>query len=124
MFDRKVSDKKYWENHREERRAYKRQYYQENKEKCKRQKKQWRADNPEKEREYRNQYSKQYSKTLRGRFHLCKSNARRRGFMFTFTFDEFVEIMNKPCHYCGGEGYGLYTEDEFINQCIKIVKSL
>jgi len=105
--------------------------------------KQWNRGNPEKVKKYQ----KEYRHTLRGRFFDCKNNAKKRGFIFRITFDEFVEITNQPCHYCGGEGYGIdrldntigylkdnivsccsmcnfmkktYTKDKFINQCAKI----
>ena len=101
--------------------------------------KQWYKDNPE--------YRKNYEQSLKGKFKAYKSNAKVKGLILGITFDEFVKILKKPCHYCGEKGYGIdridssigylkdnivsccsmcnymkraYSEGEFISQCAKI----
>lgn len=121
-------DKKYYQEHTEEHREQRKKYYKNNTKKVL-------------------ERVKRYRRTLRGRFFTYKKSAKDRGLIFGFTLDEFVKIIKKPCHYCGGEGYGIdrldssigylkgnvvsccsmcnrmkwaYTEEDFIHQCTKI----
>jgi hypothetical protein len=98
-------------------------------------------------REKINIRTKKYNHTLKGNFIRYKTGAKRRGLIFELTLDEFSKIINKPCYYCGSEGYGIdrldssigylksnivpccsmcnymknnYSEEDFVNQCIKI----
>ena len=126
--DRKKWQEAYYKEHREELNEHRKQYYKDNKEKAR-------------------QCNKNYRRTPRGRFIVYKKNAKVRGLIFEMTRNEFVNLVNMPCYYCGGESYGIdrldntmgylkdntvsccsmcnymkksYSEGEFINQCIKI----
>ena len=117
---------------------YQKQYHINNKKRENERSKQYRIDNPE------------YDKSYKHRFTSYKCGAKTKGLILEITFDEFVKIVNKPCHYCGGEGYGIdrldntvgylknnivsccsmcnfmkqkYTEEDFIKQCIKIANN-
>ena len=92
-------------------------------------------------------YYREHKQTLKSRFTVYRANAKARDLIFGITFDEFVELTKKPCHYCGEEGFGIdrldntigylrenvvsccsicnmmkraYTKEDFINQCMKI----
>lgn len=60
-----------------------------------------------------------------------RNNAKRRGIEFALTSDEFKELTEKPCHYCGGysiewnensRGNGIDRKDPnkgyFIDNCV------
>lgn len=52
------------------------------------------------------QYDKDRSKFPRAKWSTLKSNAKRRGYELTLTFEQFVEINGKICFYCDGRsGY-------------------
>lgn len=111
---------------------YRKQYYVDNKERIDKYNRIWAKNNP-----------------LKHNFGAYKTNAKAKGLIFAITLNEFMEIVEKPCYYCGGEGYGIdrldnsmgylkgnivsccsmcnymknaYTEEDFISQCIKIAK--
>ena len=45
-----------------------------------------------------------YSQTLKGRLVSIKTCAKRRGYEFHVTLEEYEKhIWNKPCNYCGGK---------------------
>lgn len=53
-------------------------------------------------RDYNIQRAKEYSKSLKGRFRVLKSNAKRRNINVDLSFEEYVEIVNEVgCYYCG-----------------------
>ena len=52
-------------------------------------------------REYR------MSQALQYRYSQIKTQAKRRNYSFELTFEQFLDIVNKPCHYCGS------TESKF-----------
>ncbi len=108
---------------------------------------QWRSEHPG----YGRGREKNYLQTPKGKFSRYRRDARIKGFIFDLTLDEFSEIISEPCYYCGGDGFGIdrwdnsigyikgnmvsccsmcnfmkktYTEDEFVNQYIKIIKNL
>jgi hypothetical protein len=89
-------------------------------------------------------------KTPNGKYSYYKATAKRRDIEFNLTLEQFTELWNKPCYYCGDEiktigvdrvdntkGYQVdnivpccawcnkmklnYTKEEFINHCEKIV---
>lgn len=116
--------------------------------------KQWKLKNPEYDKQWRKNHPERvkekcnnFRHTLKGRFSIYKGGSKHRGLIFGITFNEFLDIINQPCYYCGGEGYGIdridntmgylkdnivsccsmcnymkqvYAENEFIEQCIKI----
>lgn len=92
-----------------------------------------------------------YDQTIKGRYVTYKSGAKKRGFIFTISLDEFISFWDKDCFYCGDKikGIGLdrvdstmgyeinnvvscckkcnmmkatSTYSNFINQCKKIVE--
>lgn len=42
-----------------------------------------------------------YVRTLEYKFSQYKTRAEPRGYNFELTIDQFSELINKPCHYCG-----------------------
>ena len=125
---------------------YRKQHHIDNKEHDLAMNKIWYKNNREKHLKR----NRKYSLTLKGRFVNYKTNAKRKGLIFEFTLDEFSKIINEPCYYCGGESYGIdridnsigylkdnivpccsmcnymkrtYSEEDFINQCIKIINN-
>ena len=108
-----------------------REHYQNNKERCKENRNRWRVKNrasinkkgredylirkkecPEIEKEKNRAYyqknkasflsrGKVYIRTHNVRFMRLGYNARDRGLSMTITLDQYKEIINKPCHYCG-----------------------
>ena len=96
-------------------------------------------------------YGSQWHQTKIGRFQAYKRYAKIRSLSFELTFEKFLSFWDKPCVYCGTiiNGVGIdrinntigytianvcacckwcnrmkmnYTNEEFITQCIKIVK--
>lgn len=45
--------------------------------------------------------SKIYDHTPKGKYSQYKRSAKSRGFIFTITLDEFIDLWNKNCFYCG-----------------------
>lgn len=88
----KERHRKWREEHREELRARDRSPEQ----KAKRKK--YREAHKEEERERR----KNYDITVRGRYGIYKQNAKQRNIQFDLTVEEFDEITQQPCTYCGG----------------------
>ena len=126
-----------------DRKQYHKQWRLEHKQQIKEYSKEWEKTN----KKHRTKYKYNYNNTLEGRFRNYKGNAKTRGFIFNLTFNEFSDMVTKPCYYCGDVSYGvdrldsslgyiqgnivsccsmcnrmkqIYTEEEFINQCIKI----
>jgi len=133
-------------------------YYLKNKEKILANNKQWHKNHPESFNKYFKQWKeknkeryleliKAWRKTSKGKYKEYRDNAKRRGFIFNITLDEFTKLLNEPCYYCGEKSDGLdrldsligylidnivpccsmcnfmkqtYTEEEFVNQCMKI----
>ena len=60
--------------------------------------KQYRETHKEEERERR----RNYDITVRGRYGIYKQNAKQRNIQFDLTVEEFDEITQQPCTYCGG----------------------
>jgi hypothetical protein len=40
-------------------------------------------------------------------YSVAKSNAKSRGIDFALSFQDFADLISKPCHYCGAEHRGL-----------------
>lgn len=95
---------------------------------------------------------KQYSKLPINKFKYLQRRAKKKGHEFNISFDEFMSLSNKPCHYCNEPinsiqtnrrdkdiGYvidnlvsccqtcslmkGKTTEKEFILSCKKIAEN-
>ena len=43
---------------------------------------------------------RKYARSLNGIFVRAKSRAKYRGISWNISFEEFVELRKKPCHYC------------------------
>lgn len=54
-----------------------------------------------KKEEYK-KYGFEYRRTIIGRFKKSKSTAKRSGVIFGLTFEEYSQIISKPCYYCDG----------------------
>lgn len=89
---RKDKRQQWRDEHREALRAKDRSLEQ----KAKRKK--YRETHKEEERERR----KKYDITVRGRYSIYKQNAKQRNIQFDITVEEFDEITQQPCTYCGG----------------------
>lgn len=89
--NRKDKSQKWRDEHREELRE--RDRSPERKEK----RRQYRETHKEEEKARR----KYYDTTARGRYGIYKQNAKRRNIEFNLTFDEFNNITQQPCTYCG-----------------------
>ena len=103
---------------------------------------------PFKNKEDERIWQKKHDQLPKVRFRHYKKDAKKRGLIFELTYNEFLKLINGVCYYCGGNGYGIdrldssfgylkdnvvpccsvcnrmkytYTEDEFIEKCIKIV---
>jgi len=81
---RRVSKKKYYQEHTEKERAYSRKYSYEHKDKIRK-------------------YREKYLKTVRGQYFAYKAEATRarRQIRWELTIEEFGKIIKKPCYYCG-----------------------
>lgn len=97
------------------------------------------------------QTSKIYRKTIMGRYVDYKKSAKIKKRVFNITLTEFEKLVNNKCYYCGENGYGVdrvdnnlgyifsnvvscctmcnrmkmaHTQNDFINQCKKIVNNI
>jgi len=52
-------------------------------------------------KEYENNYYKDYSQTVNGRFHIYVRGAKKRKIQFNLTPEQFLKMTDKVCHYCG-----------------------
>ena len=46
---------------------------------------------------------RKYSYTARGGYRSGKSTAKKRGLFWDLGFEEYEQIRNKPCYYCGDQ---------------------
>lgn len=46
-------------------------------------------------------YKRAYAKTPRGRYHKYTESAKKRGIIFSLSFEDFESIVIQPCKYCG-----------------------
>lgn len=166
MFNKKEYQHQwYLENRERLLREYKIKY-QENKEEIKKRRKEYRdrliKENPEKHIKYL-EYLKDYRKNnqqrmrynsqkIESKYRQYKESAKRRDYIFNLSFEEFSNIFNNNCYYCGKEnargidridnkiGYEIincvsccemcnkmkwrYTQKDFIEQCKKIINNL
>ena len=75
----------------------KRRYNRENKEYFKEKRKEYEEQNIDKVKEQR----KRYRKYLKARYKKYELGAKKRGFSFELSLEEFDEITKMPCEYCG-----------------------
>lgn len=67
----------------------------------------------------------QFSKTIEGRYRTYKASAKKRGFLFQITKEEFGFFIGKPCNYCGEIAFGIdrlnsslgYIKDNIVSCC-------
>ena len=45
----------------------------------------------------------QYGKRPPAKYKICEYAAKIRGYEFSLTFDQFMNLWRVPCHYCGAE---------------------
>ena len=95
--------------------AERKAYYEANREKIMTRKKAWCKVNPEKvkaqnkayyeaNREKINARKKAYRQTPRGKFFSYKDQAKKTGIEFLLTEEQAIEMIKKPCTYCGKPG--------------------
>lgn len=79
-----------------------------------------RADNPELLKKKRRIAENKFNSTPRGKWHIMKSNSRKRGHQFTIQLQDFLEWYQKQpqvCEYCGRkERTGVLGLDRIINE--------
>lgn len=84
-----------------------REYYHAHKEEATAQNKAWRASHPEETRAA----GRRRSRSKGGRFSSLKNAAKRNEREMSLSFDEYLNLIAKPCFYCNGNlseaGYGL-----------------
>jgi hypothetical protein len=61
-------------------------------------------------------YSKSYSQTLSGKYAIYKSAAKTRGIRFDLTIEEFGDLWQQSCEYCGSsiETIGIDRKDSYV----------
>ena len=104
----------------------------------------WRKRNPN--------YYKEVEQTTKRRFKHCKDGAKRRGYLFKLSYEEYINLSMQECYYCGeiqkigngvdrlnnSKGYikgncvsccrrcnvakNIYTKEEYILKCRKVVE--
>jgi hypothetical protein len=153
-----AKSKRWRDNHLDQMKSIKRNWEKRNPEKKKEYDANYRRNHPNKRKEYymehreeEIEYAKKNSKTLSQRYYMYKKNAKQRGIEFNISLDNFKNITNKTCVYCGGLddyngidrkdnsiGYEFdniqpcctvcnmmkrhYTENEFLSHISKIYK--
>lgn len=103
-------DKQYYTENRERIITRKRNYYKNNKDAALKKSKEHYKENADKKRlDSRLYFSKnkdkirKYKSSPDGKFVIYKTNARAKGREFLLSKEEFIEIICKPCSYCGIE---------------------
>ncbi len=89
--------KKWYEENREERSKQIKEYASTHKEDSVKRVQKYVKNNREKVRTY----NKSYQNSDEGLFRTTKHNASKRGKKFYLSLEEFKEIVNQPCIYCG-----------------------
>lgn len=100
------------ERYKEYQKEYQKKWYQKNKLKKNQKQKMWVKNNPDKvlkikdnfkqnNQESIKKYSSDYIKTEKGKYRTLKGSAIKRDYDVSISFDEFKEIISKPCAYCG-----------------------
>ena len=98
---------------------YHKNYYCNNKERILAQKRIYRLVNLKKIHEY--------DATPARRFKQYKYNAKHHKLVLDIILEDFMRIIEQPCYYCGGVGYGIdrldskvgYTKDNIVSCCSK-----
>jgi len=91
---------------------YNKKWYQENKESNDKRSKKWTKNNPKQWQVIAKKYSilhkediverdKRYNKTLKGRYKVLRNGAKHRNRKLELSFEQFCEIVERPCIYCG-----------------------
>ena len=104
--------KKYRENNPEKVKEYKKEYREKNKDKIREYNYRYKKNNPEKVAQWQKKYRinnpekiKKARKTARKtdthKFYRYEYSARKRRYIFDLSKEQFSELINSPCHYCG-----------------------
>lgn len=48
-------------------------------------------------------------------FRICRTGAKKRGFTFSLTQEQFVSFLSEPCYYCGALKYSTYKNKYSYN---------
>jgi len=89
--------KKWYQEHKTERQQQIKKYGKEHKEDAVRRVQKYTRKN--KTKVYA--YGKEYNKTTKGIYRSYVSSARKRGYEFNLSIEEFAAILVEPCSYCG-----------------------
>lgn len=81
-------------------------------------------------RERCNSWNRKFHDTPRGKFHIYKNTAKKRGIIFELSYEDFLKFFDQNCHYCGDKivdygGVGIdrvdntkgYTLDNVVPCC-------
>ena len=60
--------------------------------------------------EHRLELSRIREQTVHIKYSRCERSARERGFVFELTVEQFLDIIKRPCHYCGE--ISVYDEED------------
>lgn len=93
----------YYSEHKDQILARMKEYNAANKDKVNAYKKAWRKAHPKQNSEIQKKWREKnpdYMKQPTHRYAAAKSAAKRRGKIFTITFDEWFNEISKPCYYC------------------------
>lgn len=98
----------YREEHKEEKAARDKRYAQEHKEQIQQYQKEYRDEHKLSSAEYQRQYRiknkdrlDEYKKSPHVRYTVYQRNAKNKNRNFDLSEDDFIEISNQPCVYCG-----------------------
>lgn len=59
-----------------------------------------------------------YHHTINGFYSQYKNNAKRRGYVFEISKEEFQILKSKPCHYCGEQSSGIDRKNNTIGYIV------
>ena len=87
-------------------------WYKENKERHRENGIMWKESNPDKVKEIRKRFSTNnsdkikiydlaYNEKIEGRYRIVKSGAKQRNYSFELTLEQYQDIIEQPCTYCG-----------------------
>lgn len=111
----------YYGKHRDEINARKKAYREKNAEHCRNLNRErylkYADQHIQKARDYRVKFAE------KARFTKYRSHAKSKGREFSLAFDEFVEIIKRPCIYCNQKGFGLDRVDSLLGYSLDNVVS-
>ena len=116
MFDKKAYQAKYRKENKEKIKKLQADYYAKNREKRIKNATDWAKQNKEQLMKTR----RKYMSTPQGRLTSVKGSAKTRQIQFSLTDQQALNILEKPCYYCGNtEKYGIDRIDSSFGYTLK-----